>query len=531
LGLRVARFWRKGNGMQFHDTLYGTIKNGVCVLSGFVANVTVERGQLLIRDGIKGNVTERTFGKAHCPISRLVATQGHGYISLSAAQWLRDSGASFVQLDYNGSPIMTTVPRLSVTSAAMRRKHALLSPDRGMGYSIVRELIRAKCAMQIHSLEEGGFDAAARDEETIVARIANRAADLLAIEGNASAVYWNAFLGFTVRFGKRERVPDHWRVFGTRQSPLTGSPRAAVNPGNAVLSYLLNVAVSEIVVALHAAGIDPAMGILHADKDNRSSLAYDLIEPARPIIERWFFQWLRETTFAKRDFIEGLRGDVRIMHPLNSHLAMTSAVWRGIATALVDWFGNCLSTDRVRPLQLTANVDTASRGRAIRWRVGNGLQRPIPAVCANCGKALPPRKRKFCGTECMTAWHEGAPQRPSIAAIHRDRLNHTATASAKRSATTAANRSAEIAWRNRADWSASGDAALRDWYQVTLKDIVLQCRPSDIRDAMGCSLPAAIQVRNGELIPHVRHIEALAKLAGIAIPFPMLPQKEQSSDA
>jgi hypothetical protein len=70
--------------VQFTDALYGTVKNGVIVLSGYVASVTTEHGQLVIKDGIKGNVVERTYSRAHCPISRIISTQSEGYISFNA---------------------------------------------------------------------------------------------------------------------------------------------------------------------------------------------------------------------------------------------------------------------------------------------------------------------------------------------------------------------------------------------------------------------------------------------------------------
>jgi len=66
--------------MQFRDTIYGEVKNRVLVLSGYIANVTVEHEMLLVRDGIKGGIIERRFGRAHCPISRLISTKADGYI-------------------------------------------------------------------------------------------------------------------------------------------------------------------------------------------------------------------------------------------------------------------------------------------------------------------------------------------------------------------------------------------------------------------------------------------------------------------
>ena len=83
------------------------------------------------------------------------------------------------------------------------------------------------------------------------------------------------------------RVPAHWRVFGTRVSPLTGSPRLAANPANAILNYLYSLLESESRLAAAALGLDPGMGVLHVDtfflhQGARDSLACDLMEPVRP---------------------------------------------------------------------------------------------------------------------------------------------------------------------------------------------------------------------------------------------------------
>jgi hypothetical protein len=59
---------------------------------------------------------------------------------------------------------------------------------------------------------------------------------------------------------RHQQLPDHWRTLGNRHSTLSGTPRAAVTPGNAMLNYLYGVLNSEITTALHALGLDPALG-------------------------------------------------------------------------------------------------------------------------------------------------------------------------------------------------------------------------------------------------------------------------------
>jgi hypothetical protein len=53
---------------------------------------------------------------------------------------------------------------------------------------------------------------------------------------------------------------------------------------NAALSYGYAIVLGEAVSALCAAGLDPAIGLLHAEQDRRPSLALDLMEEFRPLI-------------------------------------------------------------------------------------------------------------------------------------------------------------------------------------------------------------------------------------------------------
>lgn len=95
---------------------------------------------------------------------------------------------------------------------------------------------------------------------------ADSTASLMGIEGAAAAAYFRC-LG--------QLVPEELRFEGRSRQP----PEDVVN---AALSYLYTVLLGECVTALHAAGLEPAFGILHNDQDNRASLALDLMEEFRP---------------------------------------------------------------------------------------------------------------------------------------------------------------------------------------------------------------------------------------------------------
>jgi hypothetical protein len=57
-----------------------------------------------------------------------------------------------------------------------------------------------------------------------------------------------------MEFAHRDRVPDHWRTFGARCSPLTLAPRNAANPLNAILNYLYTLAEVETRITLIGRG-------------------------------------------------------------------------------------------------------------------------------------------------------------------------------------------------------------------------------------------------------------------------------------
>lgn len=76
-----------------------------------------------------------------------------------------------------------------------------------------------------------------------------------------------------------------WAEFLPPEFPFERrSTRPPLNPVNACISFGATLLYSEAVAFLHAHGLDPALGLLHATEDGRWSLALDLIEPFRPAL-------------------------------------------------------------------------------------------------------------------------------------------------------------------------------------------------------------------------------------------------------
>ncbi|MCS7017796.1 MAG: CRISPR-associated endonuclease Cas1 [Cytophagales bacterium] len=84
-------------------------------------------------------------------------------------------------------------------------------------------------------------------------------------EGNSSRIYFETL---------SELLPEQYR-FETR------SRRPAQDLFNAALNYLYGILYGNVEGALIKAGIDPYLGVLHADEYNRPVLAFDMIERYR----------------------------------------------------------------------------------------------------------------------------------------------------------------------------------------------------------------------------------------------------------
>jgi hypothetical protein len=396
---------------------------------------------------------------------------------------------------------------------------------------------------------------------------------VLFIESRAASIYWKLWESVPVRFARRNpqrlgsngrwRSGRHesWLTFGPRSSLLTGRPHRASTPGNALLNYLYGVLAGEMSVALNAAGLDPGIGMFHSDIDRRASLALDAIEAVRPYVDHWVLNYLSSSVFANRDFNELPDGEVRLTPPLNAHLAHTAALWRKTCEPVSDWLarsfdhavdaGAVLSADSrairlpkqgtltrlrsqrpVAPLGPLPNIRGTGRGHNPISLQAGVAESPVPRMCAECGKLLDSRRRKFCSETCAVAFHLATTvQDPSAgsAAVSSNSVpskhgnadkarRHLALRRAWIAQHAAPGVAVPSGERNTWPTTSGADVAqLRDWFATTVRPLLAKCPLADICNATGLSTGYVIRVRHGR-IPHPRHYSALAQLVGVELP-------------
>jgi len=102
-----------------------------------------------------------------------------------------------------------------------------------------------------------------------------------------------------------------WASFLPEEFPFERrSTRPPLNPVNACISFGSTILYNETVAFLHAHGLDPALGLLHATEDGRWSLALDLIEPFRPILVEALALDLFSHQILKTEHFEPKKGGV-----------------------------------------------------------------------------------------------------------------------------------------------------------------------------------------------------------------------------
>src|SRR5436309_1413339 len=240
----------------------------------------------------------------------------------------------------DGSVLATTGP-VRPADARLRRAQALASYS-GTALQIARELISRKLAGQERVVREKLRDSATAQIITQFCSevtAAETIAALRQIESQAAAAYWASWRDLPITFPKNDlnRVPDHWRVFGTRKSPLSGSPRLAASPANAMLNYLYAVLESEARLAAAALGLDPGLGFIHVDTPARDSLACDLMEAVRPQVDAYVLDWVLSQPLCREWFFEQRDGNCRLMASFATRLTETAGIWARAVGPVAEW--------------------------------------------------------------------------------------------------------------------------------------------------------------------------------------------------
>jgi hypothetical protein len=335
------------------------------------------------------------------------------------------------------------------------------------------------------------------------------------IEALAAKLYWQSWSDLPIRWPKKEErsVPEHWKRFGSRISPLTQSPRLAANPPNSLLNFLYGILESEARISAVAMGMDPSIGLLHVDTPSRDSLSCDLLEVCRPSgVDAFVLNWLQSEPLRRSDFWEDRNGNCRISSSLAIKLCGTSDTWRRLMAPVAESVAQEISSSIVKPASRLARQGIATRltQRNKRQAKGSdvpGVNRPKPEhLCSGCGKPVKP-ERNHCGN-CAVV---NATERLVVAS----RIGRVAARSPEARAKHVASRRRHAQACSKWDASMQPSWLTSEVFSQQIQPLLAGVSTSAIRSRIGVSRWYAGQIRQGYR-PHPRHWQALAELVSVS---------------
>ncbi len=497
---------RENTHRTFTDDTIGEVMIG----DGYGVMVRVQQGALEVIDGIGEYRRTRWITRAQAAAGgvRRVLILGHGTVTTDAAGWCANLGTALIVAGPTANPLLIGAPQL-YGHGALRRAQALAAYT-DTGLQITRTLLHRRLGDQARitrDLINREDRAAAIDELGASLDTATDQAALMVIEMHAAEHYWTAWadelrLGFLPK--DKARIPGHWTAFGARTSPLNEAPsnRHAATPACSLLNYGYRLAEIEATIASLALGLDPAMGLAHADRTNRPAFALDLMEPLRAIVEETVWTLSTDRRFRKADFAEQPDGEIRLLAPLTHDYAKALLpALRAVCSPIAEEIARRLGADAPDPLQVPT-VLSRSAHKAGRARKGAQVHvrrsRPSPAAqlyaCPGCGAPVSNPRHVRC---------------PSCRA---DDPAHSEHVRSVRGRAIAASKRAQKAWEH-----GGGDGAFDPATWPEIHAGLASVKLAEIVAATGLSKGSASRIRAGHSRPHPSHWAALAKLTAVKL--------------
>lgn len=508
------------------EMTYSAISRGpVCIVDGVGLSIRVERNHLVVSDGIGRNRRERRYHKATHGLSRIVVLGGSGIVSLDALRYCDRLGLALAVIDPMSSAVTFTSTPKGTDDARLRRMQALV-PESALGLDITKMLLEAKLdgqakvlrtkfgmdeeALSVASLREQLFESTSYDE-------------IRGFEASAAACYFNAWATskmVVARYVSRDRgrVPEHWQRFDGRRSVLhaNNGNRKAERPVNAILNYLFALLEVEAILACHAIGLDPGLGILHQDAKSRQSMALDLMEPVRPLVEAWTLDLLDQRSFRRSDFVEKDDGHVRLLAPLTHELAGSIGQWK---KAVAPWaekvahlLGEAMKGKYQPSTPLTGRRAIEARHEVRSRKTTEEIYREVFTRGSLAPKQNPRKSREADLRNCETC---GGPlsrgQHVNCPTCWENIPGQDIQARKQRGAAISESKRASREWRKEHPLGVRDV----DWYRESVLPGLERVPLSAIVRACGVAKSTASSIRSGKAVPHGRHWKALSALAAV----------------
>ena len=276
------------------------------LLNGHGINMHVDGAKLYVKDGrfsVDDEPKEYVFSPKRMEFDNIVIYGRSGDMSIDAIRWLIKHNVQVTILNWDGKLLTTMLPPESVqvkTKFAQYEsyKNPILRVD------IARQIIQTKLERSKTLLDwlktrysDVDYDFTAEEDRLVRAATIP---EIIRAEARIAGQYWKQIIKI---------IPDKYE-FITRQ--YADTPFGAGDIVNCMLNYGYALLEAECLRAIHASGLDPHVGFLHEMKMGSNSLAYDMQEPFRFLIDLAIISIIEKGLMEKSDFIRTENYNLRL---------------------------------------------------------------------------------------------------------------------------------------------------------------------------------------------------------------------------
>ncbi len=405
--------------------------SGIFCISGQAISLRIKHHALEATSGFPFEAPQQTrvLTRAVHRIERLVVLAGSGWLTIAVLDWLQENSIPAVGLGQDGGVRWVIMPGPGGAYRSTLRRSQALAPYRPTGAEIAKYIVSETIHRRIdllkdyadsireHQSQRDFSDSAFRGAgETLRVRIlplvhaAETVERLRTLEADGSRIYWSAWSGIEAHFGPpsfARTAPAHARTFLGRVSNLTGSPRAATDVVNVALNLAFSLAAAEASIAIHGAGCDAHLAVLHSDQKTRESFTWDVVEVARPTAERLVLDLILHHEFRPKEIYFLRTGQVRLDQEF-------------VAGLLPEWIP--ILRRAVEPVISHIVAILARSEKADRALHPARQPAPIVHTCRTCGAPIHRRGRTFCSYHCQQVWWRKQIQPTILAKAHEARM-------------------------------------------------------------------------------------------------------------
>jgi CRISP-associated protein Cas1 len=268
------------------------------LLDGYGIDMRVNGGKLHIKEGRSSpdeEPKEYVFAPKRIDIDSIVIYGRKGNLTLDAIRWLIKHNVQISILNWNGKLLTTMLPPESTNvKTKFAQYHAF--EDQVKRVEIAKKFIEAKfnksqAVIDYLKLRYPEIEFNVSDELRRL-KGAKTIKEVMGIEGGLAWKYWNEF---------SKAIPEKYE-FCSRIDQYR-RPMGSGDMVNTMLNYGYALLEAECLRAINTVGLDPHVGFLHEMNPSKNSLAYDLQEPFRFLVDLAVISLVENEMMDKKDFI------------------------------------------------------------------------------------------------------------------------------------------------------------------------------------------------------------------------------------